>query len=263
MVRRGEVSIMRGIVKKLLYLCIFILLWKVSAFAEELKIAGGAAPVENVLKPIAGPFEKATGIKLQIVPSGPKNAFLDLEKGVVEAAAAGLTMEQWLDLLKKEGIEVKDPSLYQPVVIGKDRIVVLLHKDNPVSKLTKEQLKGIFTGKITNWKEVGGKDQPIIVVWGKLIPGTNKLFVERMLDGEKVLKDVLEATTADEIKQIVASNPEAVGIGPIAVVDATVKAPEIPEIARPITLITKGKPSPKVQKLIDFIKGEGQKYIKQ
>jgi phosphate transport system substrate-binding protein len=146
---------------------------------EELKIGAGAAPTENILKPIKPYFEKATGIKLQILDYGPKQAMLELEKGVIDAACAGLTFEDLLDLMKKEGVPVKDPASLNFVEIGKDRIVVLIHKDNPVNELSKDQLKGIFTGKITNWKEVGGKDMPIIVVWGKLIPGTNKFFVEK------------------------------------------------------------------------------------
>ena len=252
-------------IKKTLFLIFFICLVLTNKVfsQEELKIGAGAAPTENILKPIKPYFEKATGIKLQILDYGPKQAMLELEKGVIDAASAGLSFEDWLDLMKKEGVPVKDPASLNFVEIGKDRIVVLIHKDNPVNELSKDQLKGIFTGKITNWKEVGGKDMPIIVVWGKLIPGTNKLFVEKILDGEPVLKEVLETTTAAEIKNIVAITPEAIGIGPLAVVDGSVKAPKIPDISRPITLVTKGKPSAKVQKLIDFIKGEGQKYIKK
>ncbi|BCB96445.1 phosphate-binding protein [Dissulfurispira thermophila] len=242
---------------------VFLLSLSIGAFAEEIKIGAGAAPTENVLKPIKEHFEKTTGIKLQIIASGPKIALQDLEKGAVDAAAAGLTFDDWMNLMKKEGAEVKDPASLQQFTIGKDKIIVLIHKDNPVSKLSKEQLKGIFTGKITNWKDVGGKDMPIIVVWGKLIPGTNKLFVKNILDGESQTKDVLEATTAEDVRQNVASNPEAIGIGPVAVVNATVKSPETPGVSRPIILVTKGKPSANVQKLIDFIKGEGQKYIRQ
>ncbi len=230
--------------------------------AEEIKVGAGAAPTENVLKPVKGPFEKATGMQLTILSSGPKVALMDLERGVLDAASAGLTFEDWMQLMKNEGAEVKDPSAYQQTTIGKDRIVVLTNKDNPVSKLTKDQLKGIFTGKIANWKEVGGKDAPILVVWGTLIPGTNSLFIKNMLDGAPALKEVLDATTAEDIRQNVATNPEAIGIGPLAVIDSSVKSPESPEIARPIILLTKGKPSPGVQKLIDFIKGEGQKYVK-
>jgi phosphate transport system substrate-binding protein len=252
-------------IKKTLFLIFFIFLVLTNKVfsQEEIKIGAGAAPTENILKPIKPYFEKATGIKLQILDYGPKQAMLELEKGLIDAASAGLSFEDWLDLMKKEGVPVKDPASLNFVEIGKDRIVVLIHKDNPVNELSKDQLKGIFTGKITNWKEVGGKDMPIIVVWGKLIPGTNKLFVEKILDGEPVLKEVLETTTAAEIKNIVAITPEAIGIGPLAVVDGSVKAPKIPDISCPITLVTKGKPSAKVQKLIDFIKGEGQKYIKK
>lgn len=246
----------------LMTMVIFIFSLSIYVFAEEIKIGAGAAPTENILKPLKEPFEKATGIKLQIIPSGPKIALLDLERNAVDAAAAGLSFDQWIELMKKEGVEIKDPGVFQQFIIGKDKIIVFVHKDNPVSKLSKEELKNIFTGKIINWKNVGGKDMPIIIVWGKLIQGTNSIFINKILDGESVTKDILEATTAEDVKHNVAANPEAIGIGPIAVLDATVKIIETPEIARPITLLTKGKPSSNVQKLIDFIKGEGQKYIK-
>jgi len=247
----------------LMTMVIFIFSLSFYVFAEEIKVGAGAAPTENILKPLKEPFEKATGIKLQIIQSGPKIALLDLERNAVDAAAAGLSFDQWMELMKKEGVEVKDPGSFQQFIIGKDKIIVFVHKDNPVSKLSKEELKGIFTGKIINWKNVGGKDMPIIIVWGKLIQGTNSIFINKILDGESVTKDILESTTAEDVKHNVAANPEAIGIGPIAVLDATVKIIETPEISRPITLITKGKPSSNVQKLIDFIKVEGQKYIKQ
>ncbi|TAN41117.1 MAG: phosphate ABC transporter substrate-binding protein [Nitrospirae bacterium] len=253
---------MKGFRLFLSLLLLFMFAVVSAVFADEIKIGAGAAPTENVLKPVKGPFEKASGIKMTIISSGPKIAWQDLEKGTVDAAAAGLTFEDWVSLMKKEGTEVKDPAAYNQVVIGKDRISVLVHKDNPVKTLSKEQLKGIFTGKINNWKEVGGKDLAVIVVWGKLIPGTNSLFIKRMLDGEAQLKDVLEATTAEDVKNNVVSNPEAIGIGPSAIIDTSVGSPQTPEVSRPIILLTKGNPSANIQKLIDFIKGEGQKHIK-
>ncbi len=237
-------------------------LWLATAHATEVKVGAGAAPTENVLKPVKEAFEASSGMRLHIISSGPKIALQDLQKGSVDAAAAGLTFDDWMALMKKEGAEVKDPASLQQVTIGKDTIVVLVHKDNPVATLSKEQLKGIFTGKIVNWKEVDGKDLPILVVWGKLIPGTNTLFTRHILDGSAPTPEVLEATTAADVRQNVAANPEAVGIGPLAVVDATVKAPKIPEVSRPITLLTQGAPAPHVQKLLDFIKGEGQQYLK-
>lgn len=230
---------------------------------EEIKVGAGAAPTENILKPIKEAFEKATGYRLTILASGPKVALQDLQAGALDAAAAGLEMGDWLALMKKEGAEVRDAAALQAVEVGRDRIVVLTHKSNPVSKLSKDQLKGIFTGKTASWKEVGGADLPIIVVWGTLIPGTNAMFAKATLDGEAVTKEVLEANTAEDVRQNVAANPEAVGIGPVAVINETVRSPETPEIGRPINFVTIGKPSPKVQKLIDFVRGEGQKLVKK
>jgi len=233
-----------------------------SAWAEEIKVGAGAAPTENVLKPVESAFEKAAGLDLSILASGPKQAFIDLERGTVDAAAAGLSFDDWMALLKKEGVTVADPAAYRQVLIGKDRIVVIVHKDNPVAKLGKEQLTGIFTGRITNWKEVGGKDAPVLVVWGGLTQGTNAMFVKHIMDGAKPTTEVIVATTADDIRQNVAANPEAIGFGPQALLNGTVRSPETPEVARPITLITKGAPSDKVQKLIDFIRGDGSRLIK-
>lgn len=245
---------------------IMFCLWGVtatlSAHGEELKIGAGAAPTENILKPIKEAFERGTGIKLFIISSGPKNAFVELDRGQVDAAAAGLNFEEWMELMKKEGYEVKDPSLFKPITIGKDKIIVILHRDNPVDRLSKEQLKAIFTGNIDNWKSVGGADLPIIVVWGSLIPGTNSMFVKNMLDGQPVRPEVLGATTAEDVRLNVSANREAIGIGPMALIDPTVKSPETPELSRDIVIMTKGEPSAAVLKLINFIRTEGPKYIK-
>jgi phosphate transport system substrate-binding protein len=227
-----------------------------------LKIGAGAAPTENILKPIKTAFEKASGLSLNTLSNGPKQAFIELEKGTVDAAAAGLALDDWWALLKKEGVTVANPAAYQAQLIGKDRVVVLTHKDNKIASLSKEQLVGIFSGKIQNWKEVGGKDMPILIVWGTLIPGTNSMFVKVALGGAAVSKEVLDATTASDVKDKIMANPEAVGIGPAAVVDDSVWSPKTPEVARNITLMTKGAPNAKVQKLLGFIKGDGAKLIK-
>lgn len=241
----------------------FLASFATQAPAEELKIGAGGAPTENILKPVRAGFESATGIKLYIVASGPKNAFQDLQKGEIDAAAAGLDYQQWQALMKKEGAEVQDPGAYLPVLIGKDKVRVIVNKENKVGVLSAEQLKGIFSGDISSWKEVGGEDAPILLVIGKLTPGTNSMFFKKFLAGKEVVKDVIDATTAEDVRLNVASNPTAIGFGPLSLVDASVKAIETPELARDITLLTKGKPGAKVQKLIDYIKGDGRKFIKE
>lgn len=233
-----------------------------SASAEEIKVGGGGAACNTILRPVKPHFEKATGITLSVMQSTPKNGLISLLGGGLDAAVAAVSLEGMISGAEKDGVKV-DAAALQKFVVGKNKTVIFLHKDNPVKTLSKEQVKGIFTGKITNWKAVGGKDMPIIVVWGKASPGQNAQLIKMMLDGEAVTKDVLDATDYANIKENVVTTPEAIGIDPIGLADASVSVPETPEMSSPVILVTKGAPSPNVQKLLDFLKGEGQKHVKQ
>lgn len=232
------------------------------ASAEEVRIGGGAAPIENLFKKIKTPFEKASGMTMTLSDQGPDNAFKDLDAGKLEAAAAGLELNAWFDLMEKKGYKVEDKKVYKTRVVGRDKIQVLANKGIASAKhLNKDQLKGIFTGKITNWKEVGGPDLPVKVVFGTKIPGTNKLWEEKIMDKEPWPKNAIEAGESVEIKKKISETPGAVGIGPLASEDSSIFSPETPEVGRPITVITKGAPSAKMMKVFEFITGEGQKYI--
>ena len=235
-----------------------------SVSAEEIKVGGGSAPIENVFKKIKEPFEKAAGMQLLLTSEGPDQAFINVEKGTIDVAAAGLSFESWLELMKQKGHEITNPKDYKYRVIGRDKIQVLANKDvADIKNLSKEQLKGIFTGKISNWKEVGGPDLAIVVVFPAKMTGTNKLWQEKIMDGGEWTKtNVQEVADAAELKKKIAKTAGAVGAGPLAAqTPGDLHSPETPEVGRPITALTKGAPSPKVQKLFDFITGEGQKYI--
>jgi phosphate transport system substrate-binding protein len=233
------------------------------ATAAEIKLGGGGASVATVFNPVKAPFEKATGNNLIILQSTPKDGLKQLWKGDLEVAVTAVGLDGMIAGADKDGVKV-DKAALQTVEIGTNKTVVLLHPSNPVTTLTKEQMKGLFTGKIANWKDVGGKDAPVLVVWGKNSPGQNALFTKVILDGEKIVAENLETTDYKGIKDTVATNPEAIGIDPLGMVDDSVKGIKpSPEANSPILLITKGKPSAAVQKLIDFIKSEGKKYIKE
>jgi len=81
----------------------------------------------------------------------------NLEKGFVEAALGGLSFEDWLQYMKQERIEIKDPSSLQHMVVGKDIIKVLINKDNPVFKTDKKQLRGYLPGKYQTGKKLVGR----------------------------------------------------------------------------------------------------------
>ena len=242
-----------------------IVFWTVlggMAAAQEVKVGAGAAPTENVFSKIKEPMEAATGLKLILISNGPVEAFKDLDKGSVHAASGGLTFQDWMTMMEKDGYAIPDKTIYKSRVIGKDVIKVLIHKTAQVSKLSKDQLKAIFTGKVSNWKEVGGADVPVVLVWGEKIPGTHSVFQKEIMDGEAYeKKGAVQAGTAQEVKEKVVATAGGIGLGPASVVDGSVLVPEIPEVGRPITLITKGAPSPEVLKMLEFIQGEGQKFL--
>lgn len=233
-----------------------------SAFADVIKAGGGGTPIDGILKPVKEPFEKATGHTLQLVFSSATLSFKQLLAGEVDIATAGLSYEDYLAALKKENIEVANPADYVATVVGHGKIYTVVHKSNPVSKLSKEQLTGIFTGKIANWKEVGGNDAPIIVVLSNINPATNSAFRKLAMNNEPFTKEVLDAGRFEDLRDKISANPEAIGFGPGTMLNDTIKTVETPEFSRPVIFVTKGKPSPKVQKLLDFIQGDGKKYLK-
>ena len=227
----------------------------------DLKIGAGDAAAENILKPVKEAFEKANNVQLIIIDSGAKVAFADLKRANLDAAAAGVSYPDWLGIMKREGIDIEDTSFFQPVTIGRDHIVVITNKDNPVQELSSEQLRGIFSGTLDNWNQVGGPDLPIMVVWGSLMQETNSAFQSAFLAGSKLVPDVLDATTSQDVRENVAANPTAIGIGPAGIIDGTIASPKTPLLSRDITVIYRANPPESLLKLIDFIKKDGKQYI--
>lgn len=146
-------------------------------------------------------------------------------------------------------------------------IKVIVHPSNPVTKLSKEQLKGLHTGTVENWKDVGGADSPVIVVTSHLGSATRKVFQKVIMDNDKYVDGAIEVKTTREEIDNVGQLPEAIGAVSMGFINLPgnkekVKIVETQEISRPLMLITNGEPSPKVKKVLDFFAGEGKKYIK-
>lgn len=236
-----------------------------AAQAENIILIGGSTSIATVINPVKAAFEKATGITLTATAAGSKIALQKLDDGQAEVATAGHTFDELVGNIKKDKVVLKNPveSLNVIQLAQPAGYAVIVNPGNPVAKLSKEQLAGIFSGKITNWKEVGGGDAAILCVVSNLSPGSNDVFSKTFLDGKKISIDTLDASNASDLRQNIASNPDAIGYLPSALVDATIKKVEtLPMKSSPIIMLTVGKPSPKVQKLADFILGEGAKYIK-
>jgi len=231
--------------------------------AEEIRVGGGGAALDGVIKPLKEPFEKASGITIKLLYSNDILSYKNLLAGTVDASTFGGSFDEFEILVKKNGAAFSKQGDFSVAQIGKARIHTIVHKSNPVKSLSKEQLYGIFTGRTNNWKEVGGNNAPILVVLSQTNIATNNAFQKAVLDGKPLLSEFLDASSFKDIANSVSSNPDAIAFGPRSLLDGTVKDVEIPGYFRPINLLTKGMPSASMKKLIDFIAAEGGKYIKE
>lgn len=261
MKKRGVGSVLLGMAA----CCAFVVSGG-GVMAEEVRLHGSTTVQKRVMEPGKEALKKATGVDVVLVGNGTGNGLEDLVKGKCDASMAS---EELADAVAsmKAATGVEAPADLKGHVITSDVIKVIVHPSNPVAKLSKEQLKGLMTGKIANWKDVGGPDMPVIVITSHSGSATRKVFQKVIMDGEKYVDGAIEAeTTRKEIDNIV-QFPEGIGAVSLGFVNLPgnkekVKVVETQEISRPLMLITKGEPGAGVGKVLDFFKGEGKKYIK-
>lgn len=164
-------------------------------------------------------------------------------------------------------------------IVAIDGIAVVTDPANKVENLTKEQLTNIYKGAVANWKDLGGADQPIVVIGRESGSGTRTAF-EEILDAADACKYANELDSTGAVMAKVASTPGAIGYVSLDVLDSTVKALKLentdptPEniksgtyfLSRPFVMATKGEikdQNEAVQALFDFISSdEGTELVK-
>ena len=165
-------------------------------------------------------------------------------------------------------------------VVAIDGIAVCVDPANEVADLTKEQLTNIYNGTITNWKEVGGADEPIIVIGREAGSGTRGAF-EELVDLKDACKYANELDSTGAVIAKVASTPGAIGYASLDALDDSVKALSLEGVeataenikagnyflSRPFVMATKGEVSEQndlVQAWFDFVLGdEGQQVASE
>ena len=116
------------------------------------------------------------------------------------------------------------------LVIARDGLAVIVHPSNPIGNLTQAQVQDVFSGKVTNWKDLGGPDHSITLVAREAGSGTYSAFDELMLKGKHVSPGALRQGSNGAIRQVVAEDPNAIGYISIGIVDDTVKGVDIDDV---------------------------------
>lgn len=223
-------------------------------------------------------------ISIAVTGGGSGTGIASLINGTVDIANASRAM-------KESEIEEAQANGIEPVehVVAIDALAVILHPDNPVESLSIPQLSDIYTGRIENWKEVGGNDAPIILLSRESNSGTHVYFLEEVVRrGETENTDIFAPQTllmpsSVGITSELRRNPNAIGYDGLGYVDpahekivavaaddespyiypsaTTASAGEYP-LARNLFMYTAGQPEGEIAKYLDWIfSSAGQEIV--
>lgn len=161
-------------------------------------------------------------------------------------------------------------------VIAMDGICVIVHPSNNVNALTKRQVKDIYTGGISNWKQLGGPDEKIVVISRDSSSGTFEAFGTLALDGQKVRPGALLQASNQAVASTVSRTPGGIGYVGLGYLSSSVKAVDVNGVkanketvltnkyllGRPLFMYTNGEPKKLAKQFIDYILSpEGQKLV--
>lgn len=223
-------------------------------------------------------------ISIAVTGGGTGTGIAALINGTVDIANASRQM-------KEEEIAAAEANGIKPVefTVAIDALAIIVNPANPVSQLTIDQLADIYTGRITNWKEVGGNDAPIVLLSRETNSGTHVYFLEEVVrKGDKENKDIFAPQTllmpsSVGITSELRRNPNAIGYDGFGYVDpaheklvavavdanAPYVVPSVETgadgsypISRGLYMYTAGEPTGAIRDYLDWILGpEGQAIV--
>jgi phosphate transport system substrate-binding protein len=226
-----------------------------SAMADAVRLSGSTTVVNVVINPGKAAVEKSTGHQLQVSGSSSGRGLIDLAGSNADAAMVSEPMNIAAESAAAGGKAV-DVSGMKFILVKNDEVLFIVHPSNGVSKLSWDQIGDIFTGKIKNWKDVGGKDAAIHVYGDTVTGGTRALLKHTVMKGGEYGPETKTQTSVKRAAEMVA-NDEAgfTGAGKGFVEAGKMKAIETKKLERPLAFVTVGEPKGATKAVIDaFIK---------
>ncbi|KAF3891346.1 phosphate ABC transporter substrate-binding protein [Tolypothrix bouteillei VB521301] len=231
---------------------------------QDKLVLTGSSTVAPLAAEIGKQFEsKHPGVRIDVQSGGSSRGISDTRQGVADIGMVSRA-------LKSEEQDLK------AFPIASDGVTIILHKDNPVSSLTDAQVVNIYTGKLTNWKQVGGKDGVIAVVNKAEGRSTLELFTHYFkLKNTDIKAQVVIGDNEQGIKTV-AGNPNAIGyvsigsaensvaggssikllpVGGVTATTANVQNSTFP-ISRPLNFVTKTEPQGLAKEFINFAQSQ-------
>ncbi|GAB4390370.1 MAG: hypothetical protein Kow0025_21930 [Thermodesulfovibrionales bacterium] len=241
-----------------------------TAWAAELKWTGCGITKKAFMEELAARYEQKTGTKVVVVGGGAT-------KGITGVAGGEFDMGGTCRH-KTAAADEKDAMLHQ---VAWDALVVIVNEANPVDNVSTAQIKDVLTGKIANWKELGGADEPIKLYVRKGKQSGVGLMAREILFGDpnqEFSPSAEEKKSSGPVEAAISRDRQGVGITGVSsakkreylkVLSVDGVAPTKENIQsgryplyRPLYLVTRGEPSGEVKRFVDFARSaEGQAII--
>ena len=228
----------------------------------------GSTSVGPLMEKIAEKYEEENSdVSIEINQTGSSAGIKDAMDGISDIG------------LSSRDLKGEEASKVQSTVLAYDGVAVITNISNPIKELTIEQIRDIFTGKITNWNQIGGNDLPIVVVSRETGSGTRTAFEEGVgYSEEELVKTATISKGNGDVKTTVSTNENAIGFVSFEYLDDAISAININGIkptaenvkagsyvlSRPFLAVTnKQYVTEDAKNLIDYITGkEGQQIVK-
>ncbi len=241
--------------------------------ADDKVVVKGSTTVLPITQKASEAFYKSNRVSISISGTGSGDGIKSLIDGSCDIANSSREMSaKEKEIASQKGEQIKE------IAIAHDMIVPIVHPSNPVKNLTLAQLKAIYDGSIKNWKQLGGKDETIVVVSRDSSSGTYEVWEGKVMKKAEVRKDALLQASNGTVVSTVSENTKAIGYVGYGYLSESVKAvyvnsiePTIENgksgkypIARKLYMyVNEKKLKPAAKSYIDFVLGqEGQKLVK-
>ena len=205
----------------------------------------GSTSMEKVIGALSESYMAANkDVTVNYNPTGSGVGITAVQEGTCDI---GLSSRALKDEEKAAGL--------QETVLAYDGIAIIVHPDNPVSDLTLEQIAQLYTGEITNWKDVGGNDAQVVLIGREAASGTRDGF-ESITGTKDKCQYRQELTSTGDVITTVSQNPDAIGYASLASIKDSVKALNVDGVTPSEASVKDG--SYKVQRPFVLVTVEGK-----
>jgi phosphate transport system substrate-binding protein len=232
------------------------------AHAGDIVIKGSTTVLPIAQKCVEAYMKKNPDTKISLSGGGSSNGI----KALIDSSTDIATSSRFI---KDKEVEMFCGKTIYPVpfAVAYDSIIPVVHLSNPLTNITLDQLKAIYMGQITNWKEINGEDKPIVINSRDTSSGTYETWEEKVMKKERVAPSAQVMASNGAIAQAVSKNKYAIGYVGIGYLNADLKPLSVNgvvgskettldgtfSISRPLFMFTNGWPEGEILNFINFV----------